>query len=382
MSLHTHQTAAGLCGAGGSACQRGASRESGPSRVSRESRARHLALPLTALAALLFAAASSPAAPPIRVMLLDGDSAGAHPWPPLTAVLKAELDEAGIFQTDIVTAPKADGDFSNFKPDFSKYQVTGLNYDAQDWPDSMKTPFKAFVKNGGGLVAVHAAETAFPNWKEFNEMIGVSGFRGRTDKDGPLWFMKDGKLVSDTTPGPAGAHGNRVPYLVTVEDPNHPITKGLPKTWMHQGDELYNKLRGPGTNMTVLASAYSDPANRGTGRNEPQLIVVNYGKGRVFNTLSGHDANAMSSVDWLVTFQRGTEWAATGKVTQKVPADFPTAQSVSYRPNIAALDPSYKNGLNALTAGGGGGRGPGGGSGRGGRGPQAPPPPAPPPPGQ
>jgi hypothetical protein len=134
--------------------------------------------------------------------------------------------------------------------------------------------------------------------------------------------------------------------------------------------------------MTVLASAYSDPANRGTGRNEPQLIVVNYGKGRVFNTLSGHDANAMSSVDWLVTFQRGTEWAATGKVTQKVPADFPTAQSVSYRPNIAALDPSYKNGLNALTAGGGGGRGPGGGSGRGGRGPQAPPPPAPPPPGQ
>ena len=315
---------------------------------------------------LLCAAIPSHAASPIHVMLLDGDSASAHPWPPITAVLKAELDEAGIFQTDIVTAPKADGDFSNFKPDFSKYQVIVLNYDAQDWPESLKTPFEAFVKNGGGLVTVHAAETAFPNWKEFNEMIGASGFRGRTDKDGPLWFMKDGKLVSDNTPGPAGAHGNRIPYLVTVRDPNHPITKGLPKTWMHQGDELYNKLRGPGTNMTVLASAYSDPANRGTGRDEPQLIVVNYGKGRVFNTVAGHDANAMSSVDWLVTFQRGTEWAATGKVTQKVPADFPTAQSVSYRPNIAALDPSYKNGLNALT--GGGGRGAGGGSGRGGGG--------------
>ncbi len=368
MSLYTHH-----CGAGGSACQFSLSRLPQPGR---------LALPLAALAALLLTASPSPAAPPIRVMLLDGDSASAHPWPPLTAVLKEELDEAGIFQTDIVTAPKADGDFSNFKPDFSKYQVIVLNYDAQDWPESIKTPFEAFIKNGGGLVAVHAAETAFPNWKEFNEMVGVSGFRGRTDKDGPLWFMKDGKLVSDTTPGPAGAHGNRVPYLVTVEDPNHPITKGLPKTWMHQGDELYNKLRGPGTNMTVLASAYSDPANRGTGRNEPQLIVVNYGKGRVFNTLSGHDANAMSSVDWLVTFQRGTEWAATGKVTQKVPADFPTAQSVSYRPNIAALDPSYKNGLNALTAGGGG-RGAAAGSGRGGfgRGAQAPPPP-PPPPGQ
>src|SRR5882672_8172714 len=158
-----------------------------------------------ACGALLCAAIPSQAAP-IRVMLLDGDSASAHPWPPITAVLKAELDEAGIFQTDIVTAPKADGDFSTFKPDFSKYQVIVLNYDAQDWPDSMKTPFEAFVKNGGGLVTVHAAETAFPNWKAFNEMIGMSGFRGRTEKDGPVCFMKDGKLTSDNAPGRAGAH--------------------------------------------------------------------------------------------------------------------------------------------------------------------------------
>ncbi len=314
----------------------------------------------------MFLAAVPSQAAPIRVMLLDGDSASAHPWPPLTAALKMILDDAGIFQTDIVTAPKAvGGDFSTFKPDFSKYQVIVLNYDAQDWPDSVKVPFEAFVKNGGGLVTVHAAETAFPAWKEFNEMVGVSGFRGRTEKDGPVWFVKDGKLTSDDSPGPGGAHGLRMPYTVVVQDSNHPIMKGLPKTWMHQGDELYNKLRGPGKNMTVLATAFSDPANRGTGRDEPQLLVVNYGKGRVFNTLAGHDAYAMASVDWLVTLQRGTEWAATGKVTQKVPADFPTADSVSYRPKIAEADPSYKNGLNALTAGGGG-RGAGGGSGRGG----------------
>ncbi|HVV47370.1 MAG TPA: ThuA domain-containing protein, partial [Bryobacteraceae bacterium] len=229
------------------------------------------------------------------------------------------------------------------------------------------------------LVTVHAAETAFPGWKEFNEMIGVSGFRGRNENAGPLWFVKDGKTVSDNTPGSAGAHGSRLPYAVVVQAPNHPIMKGLPKTWMHQGDELYNKLRGPGQNMTVLATAFSDPANRGTGRDEPQLIVVNYGKGRIFNTLAGHDAFAMASVDWLVTLQRGTEWAATGKVTQKVPADFPTAISVSYRPAVAEKDPAYKNGLNALTQAGG--RGGFGGSGRGrgmgagmGRGMQNPPP--------
>jgi hypothetical protein len=300
------------------------------------------------------------AAAPIRVMLLDGDSAAAHPWLPITQVLKKELDQAGIFETDIVTAPKADGDFSDFKPDFSKYQVIVLNYDAQDWPESIRMPFEAFVKNGGGLVTVHAAETAFPGWKAFNEMIGVSGFRGRTEKAGPLWFFKDGKLASDEGPGRAGAHGLRVPYKVTVQDAVHPITKGLPKTWMHQGDELYNSLRGPGLNMTVLATAWSDPENRGTGRDEPQLIVVNYGKGRVFNTLAGHDAASLSSVDYLTTFQRGTEWAATGKVTQKIPVDFPVGETVAYRADIAAIDPAFRNGLGGAPGGRGGGRGAGG----------------------
>ena len=94
---------------------------------------------------------------------------------------------------------------------------------------------------------------------------------------------------------------------------------------MHQGDELYARLRGPGKNMTVLATAYSDPANNGSGHDEPQLLVVNYGRGRVFHTTLGHDVNAMSSVDFVVTLQRGTEWAATGRVTQKVPAAFPSA---------------------------------------------------------
>ena len=38
-----------------------------------------------------------------------------------------------------------------------------------------------------------------------------------------------------------------------------------------------------------------------------------------------------------MTFQRGTEWAATGRVTQRVPASFPTADTVSFRPDWAEL---------------------------------------------
>src|SRR5689334_8036140 len=287
------------------------------------------------------------AASPIRVMLLDGESAGSyHKWRLTSPVLKKVLDETGLFAVDVVTAPPAGSDVSGFAPDFPRYQVVVMNYDAPDerWPASLKTSFENFVKNGGGLVAVHATDNAFPQWTAFNEMTGVGGWRDRNESAGPFWFVRDGRLVSDSGPGAAGSHGIRTPYAIDVREPQHPIVKGLPTRWMHQGDELYARLRGPGKHMTVLATAYSDPANKGSGRDEPQLIVVSYGRGRVFHTTLGHDVNAMSSVDFVVTLQRGTEWAATGAVTQKVPSSFPTATSVSYRSDLAAMDPGYVKG--------------------------------------
>jgi hypothetical protein len=268
-------------------------------------------------------------AAPIRVMLLDGESAGTyHAWKSTTPVLKKQLDETGLFQVDVVTAPPSNGDMSSFKPEFAKYQVIVFNYDAPDWPASLKESFEQYMRNGGGMVSVHAADNAFAGWSAWNEMIGVGGWRNRAETAGPLWFYRDGKLVSDSTPGRAGSHGQRLPFQVTTREPEHPIMKGLPPVWMHAGDELYATLRGPG-NMTVLATAHSEVSNSGTGRDEPILMVLNYGKGRIFHTTMGHDIPALNCVGFITTFQRGTEWAATGKVTQKVPANFPTADKVS-----------------------------------------------------
>ena len=59
---------------------------------------------------------------------------------------------------------------------------------------------------------------------------------------------------------------------------------------------------------------------------------MQYGKGRMFQNCLGHSADQLKSVAFIVTFQRGVEWAATGKVTQAVPADFPTADKASERP--------------------------------------------------
>ena len=52
------------------------------------------------------------------------------------------------------------------------------------------------------------------------------------------------------------------------------------------------------------------------------LMVLSYGKGRIFHTTLGHDVPALSCVGFIATFQRGTEWAATGGVSYEIELNF------------------------------------------------------------
>ena len=111
----------------------------------------------------------------------------------------------------------------------------------------------------------------------------------------------------------------------------HPILAGLPDVWMHTQDECYSALRGPAEQLQILATALCLKEENGNGLNEPMLMTVEYGDGRVFHTTLGHDTVALSGVGFITTFQRGAEWAATGEVSQKAPADFPGTSKSSSR---------------------------------------------------
>ena len=292
-----------------------------------------------------------------RTLIITGQNN--HNWKASSPVLKTILDETGLFVSDIVITPEKGGDMNTFSPDFSKYKLVVLDCNGDSWSEKTKTAFLKYVSNGGGVVVYHAANNAFPEWKEYNEICGLGGWGGRDEKAGPYVFYGRGNEIvrDDTSKGIGGTHGARSEFLVKIRSLDHPITKGLPYNWLHGNDELYSLLRGPAQNMEILATALSGspgnnrgsvatapgstPVRRRQIRNEPVLMTITYGKGRIFHTVLGHadegGGPAMQCVGFIVTLQRGAEWAVTGNVTQAVPFDFPTAAGVVLRPDYKAI---------------------------------------------
>ncbi|MCH2202766.1 MAG: ThuA domain-containing protein [Fuerstiella sp.] len=294
--------------------------------------------------------------PKIKALIVDGQNNHSL-WPKTTVMMKRYLETSGLFEVDVartaftanaaaelLAAYPIDGVNStprktavtdpDFKPNFAAYKVviSNMGHGAAPWPDATRAAFEAWMKTGGGLVVIHAADNSFPNWPAWNEMIGLGGWGGRSEKDGPYIYTNEkGDLIRDTSTGRGGHHGVQHEYSVVIRDSSHPITQGLPAEWLHAKDELYDRLRGPALNMRLLATSYSDPDTNGSGRHEPIMFTVGFGKGRVFHTPMGHADYSQECVGFITVLLRGTEWAATGEVTLAVPDDFPTADASSSR---------------------------------------------------
>ena len=274
---------------------------------------------------------------PIQGIIITGQNN--HNWPVSHRAIKMTLESSGLFSLDVAVSPQQGEDMSHFSVDFSKYRLVVLDYNGDSWPAAMNAAFMDYVQQGGGVVVYHAADNAFTDWPAYNEMIALGGWGGRNEQSGPYFYWKDGALQSDNSPGNGGSHGFRHEFMLNCRTASHPITKGLPQRWKHASDELYDRMRGPGGIEDLLYTAYSSPEQRGSGREEPLIFTVKHGKGRVFHIMLGHcgesltDNPAMQCAGFQTLLLRGAEWCATGKVKQKVPNDFPTADKVSLRLN-------------------------------------------------
>ncbi|MGL4399549.1 MAG: ThuA domain-containing protein, partial [Luteolibacter sp.] len=224
---------------------------------------------------LIACTAPSFAAEKLKALIVDGQN-NHLVWPKSTVMMKQYLEETGLFEVDVARTryiwkserekawlplagaaeaenlpePKPD---PSFDPDFSNYDlvVSNFGWKAADWPEAAKRKLEDYMKNGGGLVVVHAADNSWPEWKEFNRMIGLGGWGGRNEKDGPYVYYNDkGEIVRDESKGSGGHHAPQNEFKVTMRDKEHPITKGLPDFWIHSKDECYSKLRGPAENLT------------------------------------------------------------------------------------------------------------------------------------
>ena len=243
----------------------------------------------------------------LRVLVLSG--ANNHKWQETTPAIKATLEESGRFSVDVET------DVAGIKPEaFAPYAVVlsdfnlfGKDKSVQVWDAAMRKAFIAHLEKGHGLVVVHAGSSVFYDWPEFQKLACGS------------W--------QDAT-GHGAIHIARIAFTAA----NSPITAGLKPFWIR--DEFWHNT-GVAAGATALATVA--PADAATpNRTDPAnhnniLFTTETGGARGFAIFLGHDATAMKNTAWRSLLQRGTEWAATNKVTIPPAKDWPATQADAER---------------------------------------------------
>jgi len=243
----------------------------------------------------------------LRVLILSG--ANNHAWQQTTPVIKAALEDSGRFSVDVeenVAGMKPQA-FEPYAVILSNFNTFGKDASVPVWDATMKNAFIEHLRKGHGLVIVHAGSSMFYDWPEFQQLACGS------------WQAATG-------------HGAIHVDRITFTSQKSPITAGLEPFWIR--DEFWQNT-GVAAGAKALATAplpiSSDTSVQDPAKHANILFTTEAGGARGFAIFLGHDATAMHNTAWCCLLQRGTEWAATHKVTLPPAKDWPATQADAER---------------------------------------------------
>ena len=272
-----------------------------------------------------------PAEKRLRVLIISGQNSYEHDWTGVDNALRTLFQDSGRFDVR-VTEDFDHGSLAMLKA----YDVVLLNYSSRwvyddpaehRWSPAAEQALFDYVRQGGGLVAYHSSFTWGYNWPAYRRLVGAVMVPGSSRRS------------------PPGA------FPVHIVDRDNPITRGMREfIWTYNDDMYTNMSIDPEAHIHVLATAHDASAGydprlagpkypvaaytpeklrvmKGMDQDHPQVWTEDYGAGRVFAITLGHDEVSLHFQPLQTLLLRGTEWAASGRVTLPVledAKDYPT----------------------------------------------------------
>lgn len=222
----------------------------------------------------------------IRVLLITGghdyDKAQFHQ---MFADLK-DLEVRHVEHANTAGAP--DPVLAWFRPEAAgKYDVIVLYDMWQDMAEEGKANFVKLLRAGKGLVATHHCLCSYQKWDEYGRIVG-----GKYHLD---------KHTENGVEKPASTYQHDVDFRVHVEDPGHPITRGVSDFTIH--DETYGGF-SVNPDVTPLLTT-TEPTSTKT-----LCWAHHYGKSRVVYLELGHDRVAYANPSYVKLLSQSIAWAA------------------------------------------------------------------------
>ena len=168
-----------------------------------------------------------------------------------------------------------------------------LDYPPYNWPDKAKAAFEQAIFDGTiGWVGFHHATLlgdfdGFPMWQWFSDFMGGIRFKN---------------YIAETASG-----------KIEVEQPQHPVMKGVSRSFTLPREEWYTFNRSPRPGVKVLAhvdeASYS-PASDVRMGDHPAVWTNEKVKARNVYFIMGHHAELLRSKDFTTMFGNAILWAS------------------------------------------------------------------------